>query len=93
MKIVRTYPFWTWLLRFAYRRVKSSNKMGVGIPGNRDPENPCPSYAPRKRLPGDGPAECRSDGHYLCKECVFYTDKPQTCWCGNDCENNCPLGD
>ena len=72
MKIIRTYPFWIWLMRFAYKRVKTPIVMGVGAPGNRDPENPCHWYAPRKRVPGDSKAECEGDGHYLCKECIFY---------------------
>lgn len=72
MKIVREYPFWIWLMRFAYRKIKSPIKMGVGVPGNRDPESPCKFYAPRKRVQGDGPADCQGDGHYLCKECIFF---------------------
>jgi hypothetical protein len=74
IKIKRTYPFWIWLMRFAYKRAKVSiPKLGVGIPSMRDPDNKCEFYTPRKRRGGDAPADCQSDGHYLCKECIFYT--------------------
>jgi hypothetical protein len=47
------------------------DKLPVGIPGIRDPDNRCAGYTPRKRLVSDAPADCESDGHYLCNECVF----------------------
>lgn len=76
LKVNRTYPFWLSIMRFAYKRIKyNQDKMPIGIPGNRDPENPCTGYSPRKRLSGDYPAECETDGHYLCKECVFNINK------------------
>ncbi len=72
MKINRTYPFWVWLMRLAYRKVKISQpKFTVGVPGIRDPENPCPMYSPRKRRYNDARADCETDGHYLCNECAF----------------------
>ncbi len=59
-------------MRLAYRKIKTAQpKMLVGVPGIRDPENRCPMYAPRKRRRGDSPAECETDGHYLCNECAF----------------------
>lgn len=75
--IKRTYPFWVWLCRFAYRKAKSKVKFGTGIPGNRDPENPCIGYSPRKRTDGDSEPECDGDGHYLCKECIFFNNLNQ----------------
>lgn len=64
--------FWTWLCRYAYRHLKESQpNLPVGIPGIRDTDNPCTGYSPRKRLLGDHAAECQTDGHYLCKECIF----------------------
>jgi hypothetical protein len=73
MKIVREYPFWVWLMRFAYKRMKIAQPEfnGLGVPGIRDKNATCAYYSPRKRLPMDGRADCRSDGHYLCKECIF----------------------
>jgi hypothetical protein len=69
MKIVIEFSFWKWLMLFAYRRyAKSMKQKPVGIPGNRDPENICECYEPRKKKPGDWD-DCQSDGHYLCKEC------------------------
>jgi hypothetical protein len=62
-------PFWRWLALFAYRRwARPGEPKPVGIPGNRDPDHPCPSYEPRPRRWNDF-ADCMTDGHYLCKEC------------------------
>lgn len=72
IEVKRTYPFWTWLMRFAYKRIKSDQKFtGIGVPGLRDKENPCPFYAPVTNKNNWLP-ECESDGHYLCKECKNY---------------------
>lgn len=77
--------FWTWLTRFAYWRATRKDDwrgnrgrrrfIPVGLPGNRDPENPCSFYDPIKRhptvlLPMEfGP--CQTDGHYQCSDCSF----------------------
>jgi hypothetical protein len=66
-----TRRFWRWLALFAFRRWSAGQPPGrkpVGVPGNRDPDHRCDSYAPRKLLPGEW-ADCQSDGHYLCREC------------------------
>jgi len=49
----------------------TQKKLPVGIPGMRDPDNKCPGYTPRKRLPGEPGANCETDGHYLCNKCAF----------------------
>ena len=60
------------IARWAYlnyaRHAKASGVKPVGVPGNRDPENPCPAFEPRKRRIGDWP-DCEADGHYLCAQC------------------------
>lgn len=62
---------WRWLSLFAYRQWKRhapGGRMPVGVPFNRDPDNVCRVYEPRK--PGNGDwYECQGDGHYLCEEC------------------------
>jgi hypothetical protein len=64
--------FWLWLMRLAYRRIKLNQlRLPVGVPGNRDPDSPCPAYAPVKPLPFQYYRnDCQTDGHYLCKECI-----------------------
>lgn len=62
--------FWTWLAKFAYRRIKSPVTPGIGFPGLRDPDHRCDYFAPRKRITSD--ADCESDGHYLCAQCALY---------------------
>jgi len=70
--------FWKWLLRLAYRKLKIAQPtFCVGVPGQRDPENECSMYAPRKRVPGDADANCCTDGHYLCNECAFSKFNPK----------------
>lgn len=62
------FSFWKWLMLFAYRRIaKPVTNKPFGVPFNRDPENICESYEPRKKK-GDWD-DCQSDGHYLCKQC------------------------
>jgi len=62
-------PFWKWLARFAYRRwAEAKTVKPVGIPGNRDPDAPCPAFSPRTREWNDW-GRCETDGHYLCGEC------------------------
>jgi hypothetical protein len=57
---------------WAYRRyawsMKASNGKTTGVPGNRDPDSPCPAFEPRPRRLDDW-ADCDTDGHYLCSEC------------------------
>lgn len=70
--------FWRAVARWAYRRWAAAHgpeRRGdgrlvkpVGVPGNRDPDHPCESYAPRPRQFGDWD-DCLTDGHYLCREC------------------------
>jgi hypothetical protein len=62
--------FWKFITLFAYQRWESAEKnKPVGIPHNRDPENPCEGYAPREKRLGDWD-DCETDGHYLCKNCA-----------------------
>lgn len=75
MKITITIPdrewFWRKLMLFSYRKLATPiTVLPTGIPGNRDPENVCTAFSPRKRGPGDV-GECESDGHYLCDECCL----------------------
>lgn len=52
-----------------------------GISGNRDPEAPCEGFwQDEEHGPADDPDKpwtsskykgCQSDGHYLCRECVW----------------------
>jgi len=61
---------WLKLFRLSYRKLaKPVENMPVGIPGNRDPDNPCYSFAPRPRFPDDW-GDCDTDGHYMCDGCV-----------------------
>jgi hypothetical protein len=70
-------PFWRWLALYAYRRwARPGTPKPVGIPGNRDPDNPCHAYEPRTWRFGDW-KDCRGDGHYLCHECVHREERPQ----------------
>lgn len=69
--------FWRAVALFAYRRwaVPEARKP-VGIPGNRDPDNPCGEYSPRPREAAD--YACEGDGHYLCHGCAHYA--PDGSW-------------
>jgi hypothetical protein len=61
---------WRRVMLYAYRKLAEAEpRKPVGIPGNRDPDNPCSAFAPRPRMAGDW-ADCESDGHYLCLECA-----------------------
>jgi hypothetical protein len=77
--------FWKWLTLFSYRRWARDpeGRKPVGVPHNRDPEHPCESYAPRKRVAGDW--SCQGDGHYLCEGCRHFVK----CSCPTTCP--CPL--
>ena len=78
IKIKRTYPFWVWLMRFCYFKIKHDQKFtGIGVPGLRDKENPCNWYMPTKNKDLFIGADCESDGHYLCKECKKYCRKEE----------------
>lgn len=63
---------WLWLARLGYRRYSASQKASgikpTGIPGNRDPDNPCTGYEPRPKKLGDW-GNCDTDGHYMCASC------------------------
>jgi hypothetical protein len=62
--------FWKFVCLFAWRRwVRPGDRKPAGVPGNRDPENPCDFYEPRKKRLNDWD-DCLTDGHYLCRECV-----------------------
>lgn len=65
--------FWKRVLRFAYARLKRSpGRMPDGVPGIRDVDHPCSVFLPLK--PGeerDRFGQCMTDGHYLCRECVY----------------------
>jgi hypothetical protein len=72
------------LTRFSWLVHEVNGRQTMGMPGVRDPENPCEAF--RTGRP-DG--DCGTDGHYLCDEC----SERATCadGCGNrpmhcDCE-------
>lgn len=71
IRIVRERS-WRAIATFAYRRwcraAGPERRPPVGVPGNRDPDNPCDGYAPRPWMPGDY-KDCQTDGHYLCRLC------------------------
>jgi hypothetical protein len=63
--------FWKWLAMVAYRqwsKGQPDRRMPDGVPGNRDPDNPCTAYAPRSWQMQDW-RDCQTDGHYLCRGC------------------------
>jgi hypothetical protein len=66
--------------KWAYRRyarlMQTSGRKPVGVPGNRDPDSPCPAFEPRPCRLGDW-SDCESDGHYLCSECCHKMPAPQ----------------
>lgn len=69
--------FWKWLALFAWRRwvkrLPVQKIWPVGVPGHRDPDNPCEFYEPRRqRL--DEWGDCDGDGHYLCDDCCRHKD-------------------
>lgn len=74
--------FWVWLLRFAYRRIKPIlDRVPNGVPCIRDIDNPCEGYSPTKAMKeGANWHRCQGDGHYLCKECVFWTGEKESDW-------------
>lgn len=54
--------------RMYYKIKPKGFKNIVGIPYERDPDNPCEGYEPF----GHGLASfhnCETDGHYLCRKC------------------------
>ena len=64
--------FWKFVALFAYRRWASGcPTKPTGVPGNRDPDNPCTAYDPRPPKWNDW-GRCESDGNYLCAECAHY---------------------
>lgn len=70
---------WRSICLFAYRRWATAETVHpIGIPGERDPDNVCGVYAPRKWKIGDF-RDCRGDGHYLCNRCCHLIKKT-----GND---------
>ena len=76
--------FWKQVALFAYRRwARSEGRKPVGVPGNRDPDDPCPFYAPRLRRMGDW-NDCRTDGHYLCRRCCHMLDLAQDLHVGGE---------
>ncbi len=56
----------------------------VGIDGERDPESVCRVF---EIGPADRQADCETDGHYLCKECVhsIHRTDGHTCRWPSDC--------
>lgn len=50
----------------ALRRFVNSEPPLFGAVGVRDPEYPCAEFDGKNY---DGRGDCKSDGHYLCKEC------------------------
>lgn len=75
MRLPTPQDFWPWLAKLAYRqwmkREAANGKKPVGIPGNRDPNNPCTAFEPRPVKQGDW-GDCQTDGHYLCRECCHW---------------------
>jgi hypothetical protein len=67
----RVLSQWLWkkVALFAYRRwAEPDGRKPWGLPFNRDPDNPCSAYEPRKWKLGDW-NDCQTDGHALCREC------------------------
>jgi hypothetical protein len=58
----------SWAYHRYAKEMKASNRKPTGVPGNRDPDSPCPAFEPRPRRLDDW-ADCDTDGHYLCSEC------------------------
>jgi hypothetical protein len=67
---IAKWAYW----RYA-RGMVASNRRPVGVPGNRDPDSPCPAFEPRPRKLEDF-ADCETDGHYLCSECCHRVSAP-----------------
>lgn len=65
----------TALQRFSWLVHEVNGRQVVGMPGVRDPENPCEAFQPGK--PG---GTCETDGHYICDEC---TERATCADCGN----------
>ena len=65
-----------WAYRRYAERMQTSGRKPLGVPGNRDPDHPCPAFEPRPRKLGDW-SDCESDGHYLCAECCHKLPLPQ----------------
>jgi hypothetical protein len=73
--VSKTKTMWKFIALFAYRRWARRDPdtlKPTGVPGNRDPEQPCTAYSPRPYELGDW-NDCESDGHYLCRECAHLT--------------------
>ena len=71
-----------WLIIFLYqiytKKCEQTNIKPVGLPLNRDPDNPCPGYEPKKYGRGQFKFDdCEGDGHYLCKNCVHLQKENQ----------------
>ena len=78
IKIPTGSDFWKAVALFAYRRwAIPGEKKPVGIPGNRDPENPCSAYEPIPRHKEPAWDDCQTDGHYLCAECCHRAPKEE----------------
>lgn len=56
--------FWRRAIRF----MKKNEIKPVGIPWQRDPENPCEFFEPFKKSPNMW-QDCETDGHYMCGRC------------------------
>lgn len=67
--------FW-W--KISMRLIKHNKEKPMGIPYQRDPDNPCEFYEPnsRGRYNFD---DCESDGHYLCKKCCHKEKEDEKC--------------
>lgn len=62
---------WRRVALFAYRRwAPPTFPTPDGVPGIRDRDARCSSYAPRAWRLGDWP--CAGAGHYLCEECSHF---------------------
>ena len=63
---------WKAVSMFAYRRwvsLEGTGPKAIGLPGVRDPLDPCEHYAPHPVRFGEYFTNCETDGHYLCREC------------------------
>jgi len=63
--------FWLLVCRYAYKKIVIPFGYPDGIPEIRDFKAKCIAYAPRQKRMNDWC--CQGDGHYLCKECAYYT--------------------
>lgn len=67
------------LHRWAELVEEVNGRVRVGARGVRDPDFRCEGYRRAEHEPFEDeasrPPDCETDGHYLCSECVFISEK------------------